>query len=130
MFRRILTLIPILTLSLASLSVSAQPIEEEEEELMPMRSVADDGSNVTGGGGPAAECSLSCPDGSEAQATRDGGCGCGLEGEIRAAVHRCSAEGCAATCAPNQCVGWRPSATGSCNYSCLMNARDPDRTPN
>lgn len=32
----------------------------------------------------------------------------------------CNAAGCAAACAPNQCVGWRLNASGGCTFSCLL----------
>jgi hypothetical protein len=32
----------------------------------------------------------------------------------------CNAAGCALACAPNTCVGWRPNASGGCNFACLL----------
>lgn len=131
MFHRILAILPALLIAFASFGASAQPMEEEEE-MMQIRSApgsVDDGPIDTAGD-DRAECSLTCPDGSDARAARDGSCTCDVDGSVQEHAHRCTAQGCADACAPNQCVGWRPNNSGGCNYSCLMNPRDPDRTVN
>jgi len=93
-------------------------------------SKGDSGAGSTTPAAPAlaSQCEATCKaDGTTLESTREGKCVCArtapaeVEGTSpEAQANRCTATGCAQACAPNTCVGWRPNASGGCNYGCLL----------
>lgn len=112
----------VFALSLVSAPLTSFAMEEEEEAMQAREAPE-----------PADDCAAMCEEaGSEQVATRDGSCQCANSdgADVQEAASACNGDACRAACAPNQCVGWRPNASGGCTYSCLVNTATPDRTVN